>query len=257
MIDFIRSKTFPVHLAAALLTVALLLFATYSWLNSYTNHGEMMEVPNLKGVKFVQVDKYISGRDLRVMVNDSTVFLLDKPPGVIVEQDPAPGSKVKKGRMIYLTITRTVPPQVKMPNLVDVSKRQAEAILASFGLKTGSITYKPDLAKDAVLAVTYKGRELKPGDELAKGEVVDLVLGDGLGNTTVDVPLLMGLTLDEALFVLQGSSILVGALLFDETVRDSSLARVYRQNPLAGDSVTIKQGETIDLYFTQSPLKLN
>jgi hypothetical protein len=57
--------------------------------------------------------------------------------------------------------------------------------------------------------------------------------------------------------VLQGSSILVGALLFDETVRDSSQARVYRQNPLAGDSVTIKQGETIDLYFTQSPLKLN
>jgi beta-lactam-binding protein with PASTA domain len=257
MIDFIRSKTFPVHLAAALLTVALLLFVTYRWLNSYTNHGEMMEVPNLKGVKFVQVEKHIAGRDVRVMVNDSTVFMLDKAPGVIVEQDPAPGSKVKKGRMIYLTITRTVPPQVKMPNLVDVSKRQAEAILASFGLKTGSITYKPDLAKDAVLAVTYKGRELKPGDELAKGEVVDLVLGDGFGNTTVDVPLLMGLTLDEALFVLQGSSIQAGALLFDETVRDSSMARVYRQSPLAGDSVTIKQGEAIDLYFTQSPLKLN
>lgn len=257
MFEFLKTKTFLGHLVAAVGTVAILLMITYSWLNAYTNHDETIIVPNLKGIRFAEAGKYVDGKDVRVQVSDSTVFLLDKPPGTIVEQDPAPGEKVKRDRMIYVTITRTVPPQIKLPNLIDVSRRQAEAIIASFGLKLGNITYKPDLAKDAVLAVLNGSRELKPGDELAKGDVIDLVLGDGLGNTTVNVPNLNGLTRDEAIFVLQGSSIAIGAIIYDESVRDTNAAKVYRQNPLPGDSVTIKQGEAMDLYFTQSPSKLN
>ena len=34
----------------------------------------------------------------------------------------------------------------------------------------------------------------------------ELILGDGLGNTKVEVPTLIGLSLDEALFVLKASS---------------------------------------------------
>lgn len=251
MLEFLRSKPFIAHLLLSFALVGLILFATYQWLNSYTKHGETIVVPDLKGKKFEGIEKYIEGKDIRVVVNDSTVFLLDKPPGVIVEQDPAPGEKVKRNRMVYLTITRTVPPQIKLPNLIDVSKRQAEAILASFGLKTGEITYKPDLAKDAVLAVMYKGKEIKPGFELEKGEVIDLVLGDGLGNTVVDVPSLIGLTYEEALFVLQGSSISPGAMMFDDNVTDKNSAKVYRQSPAPGQGVTIRQGESMDLYFSR------
>jgi eukaryotic-like serine/threonine-protein kinase len=256
MIDFLRSKSFPVQLAIILIMVALLLLGTYKWLNGYTNHGETVNVPDMKGRKYKDIEKFIEGKSIRVAVSDSTVFMLDKPPGIIVEQDPAPGEKVKENRTVYLTITRTVPPQVKLPNLVDVSKRQAEAILASFGLKIGKVTFKPDLAKDAVLAVQRNGVDLKPGQELSKGSTVDLVLGDGLGNTKVQVPALVGLTLDEALFVLQGSSLNTGALIFDESVRDSSMAVVYRQVPAVSSGAIIKQGESVDLYFTQSPNKL-
>ena len=244
------------QLAVIVCVIALLLFGTYKWLNGYTNHGETVTVPEMKGKKYSDIDKFIEGKYIRVAVSDSTVFMLDKPPGIIVEQDPAPGEKVKENRTVYLTITRTVPPQVKLPNLVDVSKRQAEAILASFGLKIGKITFKPDLAKDAVLAVQRNGVDLKPGLELSKGSSVDLVLGDGLGNTKVNVPPLVGLTLDEALFVLQGSSLNTGALIFDESVRDTAMAVVYKQVPGANDAASMKQGESVDLYFTQSPNKL-
>src|SRR5688572_24905830 len=104
MLEFLRSRSFPVHLFLALLVVALMLLVTYNWLNAYTNHDIMITVPDLKGKKFAEVDRYIKGKEVRVMVNDSTVYLLDKPPGVIVDQDPAPGEKVKRDRMIYLTI---------------------------------------------------------------------------------------------------------------------------------------------------------
>ena len=256
LFQFIRSRTFLVQLMICISLIVVILFSTYHWLNAYTNHGETISVPDLRGMKYKELKDFLGEKSLQVKISDSSVYLLDKPPGVVIDQDPAPNENVKEGRTIYVTITRTVPPQVKLPNLVDVSQRQAEAILNSYGLKPGQLIYKPDLAKNAVLAMMHNGLELKPGDELAKGSVVDLVLGDGIGNTEVEVPTLKMLTMDEVLFVLQGSSLNPGAMVFDESVVDSSAAKVYRQIPEPGDSSRIKQGESIDLFFTQNPEKL-
>lgn len=256
LFHFLRSRTFFMHLGLASLLIAVILFGTYQWLSAYTNHGETMTVPDLRGMKYKDIDAFMAGRTFKVKISDSSVFILGKPPGVVIEQDPSPKVNVKEGRTIYVTVTRTVPPQVKIPNLIDVSQRQAEAILASYGLLVGQVIYKPDLAKNAVLSLLYNGVELKPGQDITKGSVIDLVLGDGIGNTEVVVPSLRGLTVDEVLFVLQGSSLNPGAMVYDESVTDTAEAKVYRQVPEPGDSVYIKQGEAIDLFFTQSPGKL-
>ncbi len=255
-IDFIRSRTFITHFVLAMLSVTAVLAATYKWLNNYTHHGETITVPDLRGMKYLELEKFLEGKDLQVKISDSSVFMLDKAPGVVIDQDPAPKQNVKEGRTIYVTVTRTVPPRVKVPELIDVSQRQAEAILASYGLKVGQIIYKPDLAKNAVLALMTEGHEIKAGDDITKGSVIDLVLGDGIGNTESAVPSLIGLTADEALFVLQGSSLQPGAMVYDESVTDSAEAKIYKQVPEPGDSVMIKQGEAIDLFFTQTPGKI-
>jgi eukaryotic-like serine/threonine-protein kinase len=249
LINFFRSRTFFAQFAMVFIFVFLILFFTYRWLSSYTNHGETVTVPDLRGMKFKELSALLAKKSLNVQIADSSVFLLDKPPGVVIEQDPDPNERVKENRTIYVTITRTVPPGVKLPNLVDVSKRQAEAILASYGLQIGNSIYKPDLAKDAVLGMMHNGQTVNPGDQLSKGSVIDLVLGDGIGNTEVTVPPLVGLTLDEALFVLKGSQLNAGSTLFDAGVRDSAIAKVYRQFPEPGDSSVVKQGEAIDLYL--------
>ena len=256
VLSFVKSKVFFIQLLLAIVALVMVFFVTYTWLNATTNHGQTVTVPDLRGMKFKDIESFLSQKSLDVKIADSSVFVLDKPPGVVIEQDPSPNEKVKEGRTVYVTITRTVPPQVKIPNLVDVSQRQAAAILGSYGLKVGQLIYKPDLAKDAVLAIMQHGITLKPGDLLPKGSVIDLVLGDGVGNTSVTIPSLLNLTVDEALFVLQGSQLNAGAMVFDETVRDSTHAKVYRQSPMPGDSTAIKQGESVDLFFTQSELKL-
>lgn len=256
LLSFLRSRSFFTHLLLGLVTILLLLFGTYKWLNAYTNHGETISVPDIRGMKLKDIENFLSQKSLRFQIADSSAYFLDKPPGIVIEQDPAANNKVKEGRTIYVTITRTVPPGVKVPNLIDVSHRQAEAILGSFGLRIGEVIYKPDLARNAVLAMSYKGRELKPGEELAKGSAVDLVLGDGIGNTKVNVPELLGLTLEEAMFVLQASGINTGALIFDESVTDSTLAVVYKQVPPADNISFLKQGESIDLFLTQSESKI-
>jgi len=256
VLNIIRSRTFILHLSMSLLVVFIILACTYTWLNSYTNHGETITVPDLHGMKYSELEKFLSDKNMRVEISDSSSFVIDKAPGIVLEQDPAPNQKVKEGRTVYVAITRSVPPQIKFPNLIDVSQRQAEAILNSYGLKVGQLIYKPDLAKNAVLSILYEGRELKQGDEIKKGSVVDLVLGDGIGNTNVAVPDFTGLTMDEVMFVLQGSSLNQGAIVFDESVRDSAMAKVYRQMPKVGDSSFIKQGESVNFFFTQNLDKL-
>ena len=253
---FFSSSLFLKHLLALIGTVLLILFVTYQWLDAFTNHGETISVPDLRGMKVSEIESFLAGKQLEVKISDSSVFIVDKQPGTVIDQDPAPNDKVKEGRTVYITVTRTVPPQIKFPDLIDVSHRQAEAILASYGLKVGQLVYKPDLAKDAVLGALLNGAELKPGAEVTKGVTVDLVLGDGIGSTDVIVPRLIGLTLDEAMFVLQGSNIKPGAVVYDVSVRDTNAARVYEQRPAPGDSVFVRQGEAIDLFLTQSSEKL-
>jgi len=254
LVDFVKSRYFWIHLALAGTFTFLVLFFTYNWLNSYTKHSESITVPDLRGMHAEQLEEFLSARHLRFAIVDS-VFELGKEPRVVMQQDPLPDAKVKENRTVYLTINSLVPPKTSMPNLIDVSERQAIAMLESAGLQKGKISYKPDVYK-AVLSQQVNGKEVKEGESISKGSVVDLVIGDGIGISKVKIPMLIGLTRSEALFVLKASSLNAGNIFNDETVRDSLAAKVYRQVPEYADSVMISQGEPIDLYFTQSEEKI-
>ena len=140
-----------------------------------------------------------------------------------------------------------------MPDLKDVSLKQASLILESYGLKVGNLSYKPDLAKDVVLETRNEGKMITAGASLKKGSKIDLVLGDGLGQSQVEVPNLIGLTLREAKFVLDGSSLNLGAMVLDASVKKDTLdAVVYKQMPDPNDPVMrmMNIGEGVDVFLT-------
>ena len=247
MKEKLSSKKIIVHLIASIAALLLVVYILVSWLGTYTNHGETVTVPNLKGMKYSELKEFLESKNLDVKISDSSMFLLDKGPGVVIEQDPEPNEQVKEGRSIYVSITRTVPPQVKMPNLIDVSQRQAEAILFSYGLRLGSMIYKPDLAKGAILEMSSNGKILKAGQLVSKGSRIDLVLGDGIGITDVAVPNLMNLSLEEAVFVLKGSALNIGEVYYPPGKLDSTNFFVVEQMPMPGDSVFLKQGESVSI----------
>lgn len=248
LIDFLRSKTFRYNVLAAVLLLIVTFFLLQQWLGGFTRHGESISVPELVGLKKEKMEQLLKDSGLEYEVVDS-LFETGKAPGTVIDQDPAANSLVKKGRTIYLTVNAGKPPKVKMPNLLDVSYRQAEAILESFGLKVGRITYEPDLAKNAVLKQVYRGAAVHPGRELYKGSAIDLVLGDGLGTSEVPVPDLTGLTKAEAMLVLQGASLNIGNVTFDPSVRDTVNAKIYLQNPEASDNSFLNAGSSVDLYL--------
>lgn len=248
LIRFLKSRIFWINALVIIIVIIMSIGLVYKWLDSFTDHGNSVSVPDLKGMNIKKVDDFLKTKNLSFKIADSSVYLLDQKPGTIVEQDPQPNEKVKQGRTIYLTITRSSAPMVKVPALKDVSLRQAEAILAASGLRMGEQIFKPDLAKNAVLSMMINGKDLKAGTDVPKGSAIDLIVGDGLGNTVVTVPSLIGLTYDEALFVLKGSSLNIGSLFFDGVIKDTLNAKIYDQNP-APDNNTINQGEAIDLYL--------
>lgn len=248
LIRFLKSRIFWINALVIFIVIIMSIGLVYKWLDSFTDHGNSVSVPDLKGMNIKKVNDFLKTKNLSFKIADSSVYLLDQKPGTIVEQDPQPDEKVKQGRTIYLTITRSSAPMVKVPALKDVSLRQAEAILAASGLRMGEQIFKPDLAKNAVLSMMINGRDLKAGTDVPKGSAIDLIVGDGLGNTVVTIPSLIGLTYDEALFVLKGSSLNIGSLFFDGVIKDTLNAKIYDQNP-APDNNTINQGDAIDLYL--------
>lgn len=235
----------------AILLVIIGLFTLVSFiLNGYTRHGDSLTVPDIRGMKIDAAIRLLEEKKLRFIISDSLYFD-DKPRLSILEQNPAPDSKVKEGRFIYLTINSNSAPQVNLPNLLDVSLRQAEAMLASVGLKTGRLIYRPDIAKDVVLDVQYMNTSLQPGKKIGKGTAVDLVLGDGLGGASIDLPDLTGLTLEEARNLLASSSLNVGSVVYLGAISDSTNAKVVRQNPAYTEGATIDGGQPIDLFIRQ------
>lgn len=246
--EFLQSRSFWKHFILANAVVAVLLVLGMVFLNFYTLHDSKVEVPDFKGLFIKDLDKFVEGHNLSFEVVDS-VYNMQKEKGTVIEQDPAPGSTVKEGRTIYLTVNAMLNQKVKMPDLVDLSLRQATSLLETYGLKVGSIRYTEGLPP--VIEQLYKGRRIAPGTMVDKGSAIDLVAGLGDSKGLIPVPDLFGLTLPEARLILSNKSLVVGVVLQDATGRDSLTAKIYRQDPMPGGD-GLYDGAPINLWLTGS-----
>ena len=223
------------------------------WLERYTQHGEEVTVQDVRGMAIAEAIPLLASQDLKMEVIDSTFS--DKVPfGTIVEQDPRPGSHAKRGRLVYVIINATTRRQIVMPDLQDMSYRQAEATLRSMGLKVDTAyDYRPSQYKDLVLDVKRNGESVPPGTQLAQGTRVRLVVGKGRGTERASVPNVIGLTLQEARSVILTRRLTVGAVQYDEPKTEGVPQYVYRQTP--GEGEVLFEGETVALYLSRDKSK--
>ena len=233
---------------AAIVGIGILV-ALIFWLRKYTEHGIEVEVADVRGIVCEQAEPILADQGLVLVVIDSTYS--DKVPfGTIVEQDPKPNSHAKHGRAVYVTINATTKRQVTMPNLQDMSYRQAETTLRGMGLRVDSIyEYEPSMYRDLVLDVKCNGVSVPPGEKLAVGTKVRLVVGFGRGTDEVEVPSVIGLQLQEARRLLLSHRLTVGAVSYDEPIEEDGVPQyIYRQIPAAGEKLL--EGETVALRLS-------
>lgn len=179
LIKFLTSKVFFKQVALAIVAVIVICFLLLQWLKSTTNHGESVVVPDLKGKSLEVVEIELKDNDLRMEIQDSANYNPKYPKYSVIEQYPLAGAKVKEDRKISLILNPSGYRKVEVPNIVRKTYRQARPTLEALGFKIGEITYKDDLGKDEVLAITYKGKPVKAGEQLPLTSTIDLVLGNG------------------------------------------------------------------------------
>lgn len=177
--EFLRSKVFLIQLALALVVLVALCFLVLGWLKSTTGHGEFVEVPDFSKMSVMEMRKTAEGAGLRYEVLDSTNYNPDYPRFSILEQDPPAGSKVKANRKIYFTVNPSGYKKVTVPNVIQVTQRNATAMLRAVGLDVQRVTYIDELGKDMVYNMKYKGKYIKPGDKLPKTSKIELICGNG------------------------------------------------------------------------------
>jgi len=241
------------------LASSLLVIGGWLWLRGYTRHGASVQVPDLEGLTMPEALQRIDSLDLHVMVVDS-VYTDDARKGTIVYQDPDPGVSVKPGRMVYLMLNATRPKMIDMPQLVDLSKRQALSVAEIVGLKVSEMRYRPDACVDCVLEQLYKGRKIPAGKGILRGARIVLVLGSGMAGERVPVPDLTGTPYAELDETLNRASLNIGVVVTCDgcnTSEDSALARVYRQSPRAELNNMMAMGGLVDVWLTLDSAVVN
>lgn len=177
--QYLTSRTFFLQLLAVFAIIFVIGYLFMHWLTFTTDHGNEITVPDLRKLSVEQAEEKLDALDLDYVLLDSVDFVKDFPKRSVVTQDPVPGAKVKEDRKIYIKINSSGFTQVRVPDLIEKTYRQAAPTLKALGLEEGKITYKPYLGKDMVLEMRLNGKKLKPGDKVWKSSVIDLVLGDG------------------------------------------------------------------------------
>jgi beta-lactam-binding protein with PASTA domain len=164
------------------LFVVILFVGLWVWMDRYTMHGESVEVPEVKGMMINDAEYALDDVELVAVVVDSA-YVRTQPAGIVLEQRPAPGSRVKSGREIYLTINQKQTPMNTIPDIAgNCSRREAEARLRALGFKIGPIELVPG-DPDWVIALRVNGREVYAGERVPSDAPVVLVVGSSELNT--------------------------------------------------------------------------
>lgn len=178
-LNFLRSRQFLIQLGLAAVVSVLLIVAVLQWLKSTTHHGDFVEVPDLAKLSVTEMREVLEAADLRYEVVDSANFNPDYPRFSIIEQNPPAGNKVKQNRKIYVTVNPSGYKKVSVPDIIQVTRRNATSMLRAVGLDVDEVTYIDELGKDMVYRIRYQGKYINPGDKLPKTSKIELVCGNG------------------------------------------------------------------------------
>ncbi|WP_340076825.1 PASTA domain-containing protein [Leptobacterium sp. I13] len=181
LIKFILSKVFLKQVGLAILVVFILVFIVMQWLKYSTNHGDYVTVPDLSKKTLREATIALKKADLKLVFQDSSEYNPKYPRFSIVEQNPVAGDKVKENRKIYVILNPSGYRKVTVPDVIQVTLRNAESMLLAVGLEVEKVTYINELGKDMVYYIKHEGKNITPGTKLTKTSKVELVCGNGNG----------------------------------------------------------------------------
>jgi Uncharacterized protein conserved in bacteria len=257
ILGYLRSRHFWLTLLAVLGACVVGFFLLEAGLRWYTNHGQRLQVGDYVEMDLADAERQIDKDDFRVQIIDS-VYLIDKPPHVVLRQDPPAGSFVKENRRIYLTITKSVPDEVTLPALAgtyELERYQRKLSLLDISGTVRDREFNNKYQPNTILRVYYRGREisesdLRSGFRIPRGSTLEFTVTTKEGGRT-ELPNLMCRSLEEVRFLLENYQLRIGTIEEDASVTNAETAFVWMQEPLSIQGTTVPLGSTVNLWVTQ------
>ena len=179
IIRFIFSTVFFKNIFYISCFTVLVAFSVFFGLGFVTQHNKYIKVPELFGLNISEAIETAKNKSLNIKILDSAKFNPNYPPLTVLEQFPNHNKEVKKGRKIYLTLNPVGYKKMKVPNVIQITLRNAETLLNAVGFEVGELIYKNNIGKDMVLEIRHEGKKIEPGHALQQRKKIDLVLGNG------------------------------------------------------------------------------
>ncbi|MCQ2294436.1 MAG: PASTA domain-containing protein [Bacteroidales bacterium] len=244
--DFLEDHPLIKHLlymAAISLGIVVLMFM---FIKLVARQGKEYELPDFRGVALAEME-HDNPLHLKYVVIDS-VYDADQAGGIVIQQDPKPGTMIKTRRKVYLTITTFAPSDVVLPELSNMTVRSAVSALEAAGLRCGKLRFVESPYRNVILDCKCKGKMVYAGEKMSAGDVVDLTVGLGEGYAGTRVPFVIGQTPAKARRGILSASLNVGQEHWDG-VSDRGTAVCYRLSPDYTGVTRYALGTYVDLWY--------
>ena len=246
---FLKDKWFYISLAIMVLLVVGTFWLTFKRLDKFTRHGQELLVPDMVGMNYDEaLEQY---QDIFTFVLLDSIYVKDFPEGAVYQQNPAPGSKVKQGRNIYILRTNIAPEIVPMPNLRNLSLRQAMVSLNAVGLKVDKLEFIEYFARNAVVEQKLKDQIIEPKADVVKGSAITLVVGLGRGDRTTNLPDMVGINVADAKNLINNASLNIGTEVFIDT-DDEEFLFVSKMDPDYSADKMVPLGSLVNVWYKSS-----
>lgn len=238
-----RTGAYVALLVALLAVLGVLLFLLYRQFSGDGGGGGTLAVPNVVTRPVAEAVQAL--RDAGLAPVTEEVANDQVAPGIVFDQDPPAGTRVKRGATVRLKVSAGAPP-VLVPAVVGTALDDARDVLSGAGL---AIDVRLE-ASDTEPAGQVLAQDPAAGTEVPRGTTVTLTVSSG--KPKVPVPDVAGKDATEAANILgqQGFRVRTQREPSD-TVAEGS---VIRTDPPAGSEA--EKGSTVTIVVSSGPAEV-
>lgn len=256
---FLISKAFLKQLAYIIVFLVFVLFLVLMWLRFYTNHGQKLELPDYVNQNIEEAKKDADSKSFEIIVTDS-IHKVGKEGGLIIDQNPTPGSMVKEKRKIYVNITKFSPDKIKVSDLPmlygnDFDQKRTELKYLDITSKIKAEKYDPG-EPNHILEVWYNNlliidhRTIETNVEINKGGTLEFVISKREGGKGI-IPDLVCQEFSAAETMALLSKFQIGKVIEKGEITDRNTAFVVAQSPLADGESKLSFNSEISVTILQ------
>jgi beta-lactam-binding protein with PASTA domain/predicted Ser/Thr protein kinase len=215
-------------IVAALVVGGLLLFSK-----------KEVTVPSVVGADQAQAELTLRNKGFS---SDALPRTSNRKVGTVIGQDPPPGTRVAKGKLVNLFVSAG-PGEATIPDLSGQGRLAARRQLTGLGFRIAERRETSDTVGQNRVITTVPA----PGAKLERGQTITLVISSG--RALVTVPDVVGQTQDSARSTLENAGFTVKTT--EQPSQSKDPGTVLSQNPKSGASVA--SGSTVTLVVAKQP----